>query len=274
MSSLLLASSDPASVSRIEELAVGAGIRVRSVGSLQRAREWLSMHPFSVVLVDGRFESRDSLHLLAVAWKHNPWTLCGLFNLHGEVDGKWDAKLLGAHVYEKDSALPGIQLLLTQLPELNFDPQEFPILLVEDLDSPRDIICSYIESLGYAKTDGVGSADQALEMLQENPNAYSCIVTDINMPQMSGIEFIKEIRRQEHLNHLPVIVLTAYATIENLVGCVRAGATGFLVKPPKKKALRQELEKAKRIFLSGQNPRLCDPDEAHFLEDALYKQTA
>ena len=93
------------------------------------------------------------------------------------------------------------------------------------------------------------------------------------MPDMKGTELIRSIRREETINQLPIIVLTAYATMEVLLECIKAGATGFLVKPPRKNTLREELEKAKRIYLNNLNPRLCRPEEAHLLEDAILART-
>ena len=91
------------------------------------------------------------------------------------------------------------------------------------------------------------------------------------MPEISGIELTKKIRRNGKLKHLPVVMLTAYSSPEHLVDCVKAGASGFLVKPPRKNLLQQELGKARRIYNSRQSPRLCDPSDAERLEDALSK---
>jgi CheY-like chemotaxis protein len=90
------------------------------------------------------------------------------------------------------------------------------------------------------------------------------------MPHESGIDLIRLLRRDTRVCHLPVLVLTAYATGENLLECIKAGATGFVVKPPHKKTFRRELEKARRIFVTRQSPRLCSPEEAHLLEEALH----
>lgn len=244
-------------------------MRCRSVATAQSAREWLTMHSFDALFIDSKIEDEEATSLLELAWKHNSLMLGGVFNFYGSTELHWHAKLLGAKSYFLPTLLDDIRSDLINLPVTNLPAENFHILLVEDLDTPRHIICSYVEALGYPHIDGVGGAKEALERLTQNVHQYSCVMTDVNMPNTSGIELLQEIRRTPEFMMLPVIVLTAYSTVENLIACVRAGATGFLVKPPRKAELRQELEKAKRIWLRKQNPRLCRPEDANRLEDVL-----
>ena len=229
------------------------------------------MSEFHFMLVDANLGERVALNLLSIGWKYNELMIIGVFDIYKDVPFQWDATLLGALVFSGSKALPAIKKGIDNLNLSEPTTSDFPILLVEDLDSPREIIRSYIEAMGYSKVEDVSSAKLALELLEKRPGAFSCIVTDMNMPEMSGADMIRHIRRDEVLHHLPVIVLTAYSTAENLVECIKAGATGFLVKPPRKKALRMELEKARRVYYGRQSPRLCSPDDAHLLEKALLK---
>ncbi len=229
------------------------------------------MSDFHLMLVDADLGERIALNLLNIGWKYNELMIIGIFDIYKEIPYQWDATLLGALVFGGPKALDSIRRGIENLNISEPTTTEFPILLVEDLDSPREIIQSYIEAMGYQKVVGVDSAKEALNLLEEKPGAFSCIVSDMNMPEMSGAEMIRQIRRDEVLHHLPVIVLTAYSTAENLIECIKAGATGFLVKPPRKKALRMELEKARRVYFGRQSPRLCSPEDAHLLEKALLR---
>lgn len=269
MASILIVSSDQNAVARLTEIVRPLEYRVRSVVSLDAAREWLSLNDFDALFVDSRYGDGQSIDLVEFAWKTQPYLVAALFNFDGPVEDEWTARLQGIRVFSDRNADHGITTLLESQPRWRSRESEYRVLLVEDLDSPRDIICSYIETLGYLNVRGVSSVTEGLAELRKHPNDYFAIVTDINMPKQSGVELIQEVRRDEALHHIPVIVLTAYATAEHLVETVRAGATGFLVKPPKKRLLRAELEKAKRIFITHQSPRLCKAEDAHFLEAAL-----
>ncbi len=269
MSTVLVVSFDQNAIEELRQVCEGVGCRFRSVSILDTAREWLAMQPFDLLLVDGRYSDGVALTLLEEGWDKHPLMVGGLFDLQGIVDEQWTARLAGARVFNGESGLEQLRRLLERFDSrMPFDGS-YGVLLVEDLDSPRDIIASYIESLGFAPVRGVRSGAEALEVLRPNPNAYFCVVTDINMPGQSGIELMREMRRDELLAHLPVVVLTAYATGENLIECVKAGATGFLVKPPRKKLLKAELDKSRRIFVNRVSPRICRPEDAHLLESAL-----
>src|SRR5690606_29971959 len=109
---------------------------------------------------------------------------------------------------------------------------------------------------------GVASAKEAITELTESPEGYHCVLTDVRMPEMTGRDLIEYMRGDQKLKTMPVIVLTAIGTIENLVDCLKAGASGFLVKPPKKDDILRELSRAFRIVAGGENPRLAEPEEA------------
>ena len=271
MPSAMILTSDPQSANQLSELLGGLSYRVRSVNSLQSAVEWFSMQTFHVFLVDARYGDKACLQLLNLTWKYNPLTFAGIFNFAGDVPFRDEALLVGAMVYTSNQLLKDLQKDLLRLPS-DASVAVFRILLVEDLDAARDIICSYIEALGYPDIRGVSSVDQALEVLATEE--YSCVITDIHMPDKSGIALLKEIRGNADLRHLPLIILTTYSTPENLVECLQHGASGFVAKPPSKAALRTELDKAKRIIYSKQDPRLCNPADAERLQDLLSSKYA
>lgn len=271
MSSLVILTADIQAGSHIEAIAKSFEIRARLVAEPAVAREWLAMRTYDSLLVDARYGKDVPVEILTLAWKHNPYLSGGLFHPYGAVPQQWEARLLGAQVFSGSKMYEEIEVLLRNLPKpYMFDEHaRRGILFVDDLDSPRDIICSFIESLGYANVRGAESAKQALDILCQSPDDFFCLLTDLRMPKMSGIELLRAVRSNPALSHLPVIALTAVSTSENFVDCLKEGITGFLVKPPQKKQLRQELEKARRIVVSGSSPRLCQPEEASHVKEAL-----
>lgn len=271
MPSLLIVSSDPQVSDPIEQAALRRGIRTRSVAALASAEQWLDLQPYDMIIVDARYATAATLRFFQRAWKQAPLTVGAIYESGEANRDALQMRLQGAHLLTGENAMAEVERMLDVILDSHRAPNSFPILVVEDLDSPRDIICAYIESLGYAKVDGAKSATEALSRLRAEPGKYCCVITDINMPEVKGTELIRTIRDDAQLAHLPVIALTAYATPENLIDCIKAGATGFLVKPPRKKNLKDELEKARRIVFNRQSPRLCRPEEADVLEEAILR---
>lgn len=116
------------------------------------------------------------------------------------------------------------------------------ILLAEDSTSTREHLKEMLESdLGVA-VDTVGDGKEALQALIERP--YSIVVTDLRMPNVSGMELIQEVQKRR----LPVtvIVTTGYGSIDDAVQAMRLGAADFLTKPIKIEHLRLILRRALR----------------------------
>lgn len=269
MPSVLIISPDATSINTLEKLVKEHGCRARSVTEIHVAREWLEIQHFDMVLVDAEIQNIAPIDLLRHGWKHNGMLIGGIFSFTGRVPDEWEARIAGARIYQGTGASESIGGTLDSLSNILFDPNERAIMFIDDLDSPREIICSYIEALGYPQVVGQSSGKDALTELKKNSAKYFCVISDINMPHMNGVEFVKELRAIPSIAKLPVIMLTAYATAENLIDCVREGATGFLVKPPRKLLLQRELDKAKRIYVTNASPRLCRAEDADLLEDAL-----
>jgi FixJ family two-component response regulator len=123
--------------------------------------------------------------------------------------------------------------------------------------------------MGFDYVEGKRSVKEAIAALEGEPEKFSCIVTDIRMPEVSGQKLIEFVRNHEKLKHIPIIALTAYGTVDILVECLKAGASGFLVKPPRKPDLSRELGRALRITTRGACPRLASHDEAEVLREIL-----
>lgn len=128
---------------------------------------------------------------------------------------------------------------------VDIDPTQKRILLVEDQDSVRNMMLSMIERIGYEvhyATDGL----DGLEIIREHPGVFDLIITDYNMPRMSGLEMTQQIS----LDHpdLPVILLSGYSEEEmyNLL-LDHPSVKKTLTKP----ASRQVLEKTISEVLSG-----------------------
>src|SRR3984885_4846729 len=100
------------------------------------------------------------------------------------------------------------------------------VLIVDDEAEIRESLQTLLEIEGYA-VETAGSGEEGLVRLGEHP--FDLILLDLALPGRNGLEILAEIRT--HDSHLPVIMITAYGTVENAVGAMQAGAANFVQKP-------------------------------------------
>ena len=74
-------------------------------------------------------------------------------------------------------------------------------------------------------------------------HGFHFVITDINMPNMDGFELLAEIKKDEALKHLPVLMVTAEARKEDIVRAAQQGAAGYIVKPFTKATLEEKVQK-------------------------------
>jgi two-component system, NtrC family, response regulator AtoC len=114
------------------------------------------------------------------------------------------------------------------------------LLIVDDDLLQARLIKANLERPGRIEVEVVPSAEEALQRLARGP--LDTVITDLSMPGMDGIELVRRIRESDR--SLPVVVITANATIERAVEGIRAGATEFLQKPINVDALLALVERA------------------------------
>ena len=76
-----------------------------------------------------------------------------------------------------------------------------------------------------------------------NSGSIDFLVTDWNMPGMTGIDLLRHVRADEKLKHLPVLMVTAEAKREQIIEAAQAGVNGYVVKPFTAQALKDKIEK-------------------------------
>ena len=116
------------------------------------------------------------------------------------------------------------------------------ILVVDDMAAMRKILKTLLAQFGYKNVDEAEDGKQALEKLRQNPDKYGLVITDWNMPNMTGIELVQAIRSDEKLKHLPVLMVTAEAKKENVLMAIKAGVNNYIVKPFTAETLKEKLE--------------------------------
>ncbi|WP_461482305.1 chemotaxis response regulator CheY [Porticoccus sp.] len=114
-------------------------------------------------------------------------------------------------------------------------------LVVDDFPTMRRIVRTLLKELGYANVDEAEDGADALAKLRGD--AYEFVVSDWNMPNLDGLEMLKQIRADDALKHLPVLMVTAEAKKENIIAAAQAGANGYVVKPFTAATLEEKLAK-------------------------------
>ena len=114
-------------------------------------------------------------------------------------------------------------------------------LVVDDFQTMRRIVGNLLKELGFTNVEEAEDGTRALQMLKEKK--FDFVVSDWNMPNMTGIELLKHIRADAGLKHLPVLMVTAEAKKENIIEAAQAGASGYVVKPFTAATLDEKLKK-------------------------------
>ncbi len=115
------------------------------------------------------------------------------------------------------------------------------ILVVDDFSTMRRIVRNLLKELGFLNVQEAEDGVEALAKLRSG--TFDFVVSDWNMPNMTGIELLIEIRKDPKLKHLPVLMVTAEAKKENIIQAAKEGASGYVVKPFTAAALDDKLKK-------------------------------
>ncbi len=118
---------------------------------------------------------------------------------------------------------------------------ELKFLIVDDFSTMRRIIRNLLKEIGYSNADEAEDGNAALTKLRGA--RFDFVVSDINMPNMNGFELLRQIRADEGLKALPVLMVTAEAKKEDIVTAAQAGASGYIVKPFTKAVLEEKVAK-------------------------------
>lgn len=117
------------------------------------------------------------------------------------------------------------------------------ILVVDDFSTMRRIIKNLLRELGYNNVAEADDGHTGLPMLQAGN--FDFLVTDWNMPGMTGLDLLRAVRADEKLCKLPVLMVTAEAKKDQIIEAAQAGVNGYIVKPFNAQTLKEKID---RIF--------------------------
>jgi two-component system chemotaxis response regulator CheY len=115
------------------------------------------------------------------------------------------------------------------------------ILVVDDFSAMRRIIRNFLHEPGISNVEEADGGSTALLMRQSD--SFDFLVTDWNMPAVSGLELVKAVRGDDSLENIPIPMVTALANRQEISEAVKAGVNGYVVKPFTAVTLRENIEK-------------------------------
>ncbi len=115
------------------------------------------------------------------------------------------------------------------------------ILVVDDFSTMRRIVKNLLKDLGFTNMVEADDGKTALPILQAG--GIDFLVTDWNMPGMTGIDLLTAVRADPNLANLPVLMVTAEAKREQIILAAQAGVNGYVIKPFTAGTLKEKIEK-------------------------------
>ena len=121
------------------------------------------------------------------------------------------------------------------------NPSDIKFLVVDDFSTMRRIVRGLLKEMNCLNVEEAEDGAVALQMLKQS--RYDFVISDINMPNMTGFDLLKAIKSDDSLKHLPVLMVTAEARKEDIVLAAQSGAAGYVVKPFTKATLEEKVQK-------------------------------
>lgn len=118
--------------------------------------------------------------------------------------------------------------------------KETRVLIVDDVESMRKVHRHYLMTAGFKSVDLAEDGHRALKMLrsaQTSNRPYNLIISDWEMPKMTGLELLKEVRMDKELWRVPFYLITSLSEKKYIVQSINMGSTGYIIKPVNQKII-------------------------------------
>ena len=116
------------------------------------------------------------------------------------------------------------------------------ILVVDDSSTMRRIIINALKNVGFSDYVEASNGREGIEKLASN--RVDLIITDWNMPEMTGVEFIRAVRANDTTKQIPTLMVTTNASQDDIAQAMEAGANNYLVKPFTPDGIKEKIQLA------------------------------
>jgi two-component system, chemotaxis family, chemotaxis protein CheY len=119
------------------------------------------------------------------------------------------------------------------------------VLIADDMQTIRKLVTKALRDLGYKNIIEASDGAEAWDLLiSKSDPAVQLVISDVNMPNASGLDFLKKARSDQRYQKLPFILLTTESEFKTVSDALASGASGYILKPFTLTALRGQIEKA------------------------------
>lgn len=115
------------------------------------------------------------------------------------------------------------------------------VLVVDDFATMRRIVKNVLRQIGFTNISEADDGKAALKVLKEEK--FDLILCDWNMPEMSGLEVLKQMKSDDELKKIPFVMVTAEAQKDHIIEAVKAGVNSYIVKPFTAETIGEKLKK-------------------------------
>lgn len=129
---------------------------------------------------------------------------------------------------------------------MSFNPK-IKVLIVDDMSATRKILTNMLKKISCESVEHAENGEVAWEMIQKAHDEgapFELIISDWNMPKLSGVELLELVRKDERCKDVPFIMISSESQFENIEQALRAGVSGYVIKPFTIDGLQQTLFKA------------------------------
>ncbi|MDR2518370.1 MAG: response regulator [Spirochaetaceae bacterium] len=117
------------------------------------------------------------------------------------------------------------------------------VFIVDDSRIMRNLVKNYFTDLDFGRCEFMeaDNGEDAFRLVQNRP--VDLVFLDWNMPKMSGIDFLKQVRKIDAFKHLPIIMVTSEISKNNVIEALKNGATDYIIKPIDEKIFKEKILK-------------------------------
>jgi len=119
------------------------------------------------------------------------------------------------------------------------------ILCVDDSPTMRRIVINSLKRIGYAEIIEAGNGLEAIDMLKAEGADF--IITDWNMPEMNGLDFVKVVRDTDAWKQIPILMVTTRSVQGDVIEAMKAGVNSYIVKPFTPPVLKEKIESVLKL---------------------------
>jgi two-component system chemotaxis response regulator CheY len=124
-------------------------------------------------------------------------------------------------------------------------PPDTRILVADDMPTIRDLVKGQLKNMGFKTILEAADGEQAMQVLISNSQAgtpIQLVISDWNMPKMTGLEFLKQVRASTDWSNLPFVLLTSESERDQVTEAILAGVSQYVVKPFAAKIFEEKLK--------------------------------